>query len=91
MGINQDQVAFQRTGDDLNFAVGGLDDQVVVKNWYKGNGANKIESVVFGDGSVLTSGQIDSLIAAMASSSGHSLEPSFTPLLPQSTISLTHT
>ncbi|MEH6422427.1 calcium-binding protein, partial [Pseudomonas sp. CGJS7] len=87
-GINQSDVAFQRVGDDLKAVVAGQGDQVVIKDWYKGAGGYKIENVVFGDGSSLNSGQIDGLIAAMATAGDGSRESAFAPMQPQPTWTL---
>lgn len=47
---------------DLSFGINGSTDQITVQGWYTGQAnANRIERIVFGDGSVLTPADFENL------------------------------
>ncbi|WP_243042367.1 calcium-binding protein [Dyella sedimenti] len=65
-GIGADQLWFRRDGLDLEVSVIGTDDSVAIKNWYSSTN-NQIECFKTADGQALSSGQVNTLVSAMAS------------------------
>ena len=65
-GIAKEQLWFERAGSDLRISVIGLDDNVTVENWY-GSSKYQIEEIETASGAVLSNGQVDQLVQAMAS------------------------
>lgn len=63
-GIVQTDLSFTRLGNDLNVAVAGGTDRLVVKDWYLG-AANHVEHFRFVDGSTLTDVQAQSRVLAV--------------------------
>lgn len=63
-GIDESQLWFSRDGDDLVTSVLGSDDQVRVQDWY-GSDVQKLDSV-HTDDAMITSNQLEQLVAAMA-------------------------
>jgi Ca2+-binding RTX toxin-like protein len=63
-GITQDELWFSRTGDNLLIDVIGSDDQVTVNNYFLGE-EFQINTLVTDD-TVVSTGQIDQLVAAMS-------------------------
>ena len=62
----QSQIAFQRTGNNLEaLIVGNTADKLVLKDWYLGTQYH-VEQFAFGDGSVFSDAQVQSLVSAMA-------------------------
>jgi Ca2+-binding RTX toxin-like protein len=63
-GIDESQLWFSRDGDDLVTSVLGSDDQVRVQDWY-GSDVQKLDTV-HTDEAMITSNQLEQLVAAMA-------------------------
>lgn len=63
--ISADQLWFSRNRNDLEVAIIGTEDKVVVADWYKGE-AYHIEQFETADGGVLLDSQVESLVSAMA-------------------------
>ena len=63
-GIDESQLWFSRDGDDLVTSVLGSDDQIRVQDWY-GSDVQKLDSV-HTDDAMITSNQLEQLVAAMA-------------------------
>jgi len=62
----QSQVAFQRSGNNLEAVIAANSvDKLVLKDWYLGTQYH-VEQFMFGDGSVLSDAQAQSLVSAMA-------------------------
>ena len=62
----QSQLAFQRTGNNLEALItGNALDKLVLKDWYLGT-PYRVEQFAFGDGSVLSDAQVQGLVSAMA-------------------------
>jgi Ca2+-binding RTX toxin-like protein len=64
-GIDESQLWFERDGNDLVTSVLGSDDQVRVQGWYSDD-AQKLGSV-HTDDAMITTNQLEQLVAAMAS------------------------
>ncbi|WP_422088159.1 calcium-binding protein [Variovorax sp.] len=64
--ISADQLWFRRVGDHLAINVIGGDDQVTIKDWYRGNQYH-VEKFKTGDGKILLDTQVQNLVQAMAS------------------------
>ncbi|TBO34118.1 hypothetical protein EYS42_01345 [Aquabacterium lacunae] len=60
------QLWFKRVGTDLQVSVLGSQDQVTVKDWYKGS-AYRVETFRAMDGKSLSASKVDALVSAMAS------------------------
>ena len=65
-GILQSDVTFARSGFNLAVTINGTIDKLLVKNSYLGS-QYRVEEFRFADGSVVTYGQAQQLIEAMAS------------------------
>jgi len=61
-----DQLWFQRVGDDLKVSVIGTTANVTVSEWYK-TADNQVSTITAAAGYALQAGQVDNLVAAMAS------------------------
>jgi Ca2+-binding RTX toxin-like protein len=62
----QSQVAFQRSGNNLEaLIVGSNVDKLVVKDWYLGT-QYRVEQFAFADGATLSDAQVQGLVDAMA-------------------------
>ncbi|MBK6850239.1 MAG: peptidoglycan DD-metalloendopeptidase family protein [Burkholderiales bacterium] len=59
------QIVFSHVGNNLEAAILGTADKIVVQNWYLG-AANHVERIEAGDGTVWTDTQLQSLVAAVA-------------------------
>ncbi|NKB20299.1 MAG: hypothetical protein GKS01_07100 [Alphaproteobacteria bacterium] len=64
-GIDEDQLWFQQSGDDLLVKIIGTDDHMRVKAWYVGTD-NRLDFEV-SDGSDLVAADVQNLVNAMAS------------------------
>ena len=64
-GIEDDQLWFARTGNDLQVSIIGTSDAVTVAGWYQSSSA-KVEHLITSDGHVLDSSHVDALVSAMA-------------------------
>lgn len=60
------QLWFKRVGSDLQVSALGTQDQVTVKDWYKGS-AYRVETFKAMDGKSLSASKVDALVSAMAS------------------------
>jgi Ca2+-binding RTX toxin-like protein len=60
------QLWFTRVGSDLQVSALGTQDQVTVKDWYKGS-AYRVETFKAMDGKSLSASKVDALVSAMAS------------------------
>jgi Ca2+-binding RTX toxin-like protein len=68
-GINQQNLWFRHTGNDLQINVLGSSDQITVKDWYAPNpvaGNNHIERIRTAEGYTLLDGDVDKFVEAMA-------------------------
>lgn len=68
--INQNNLWFSKTGNDLRIDVMGSSDRVTVKDWYVGGASgtdNRIERIRTADGNTLYDSDVDRLVQAMAS------------------------
>ncbi len=63
--VTNDQLWFQRIGDDLSISVIGTDDRSTISGWYFGE-AHHVEHIELSDGQVLLDAQVDNLVSAMA-------------------------
>ena len=63
-GINQDNLWFSQSGDDLLITVVGTDDQITVDNWFLGD-TYQIEEINAG-GAIVNDAQVEQLVNAMA-------------------------
>jgi Ca2+-binding RTX toxin-like protein len=64
-GINPLDLIITKQANDLRIAIEGTTDQITVQNWYTGT-ANRTETIQAGNGEVLLSTQVETLIQAMA-------------------------
>ncbi|WP_172373867.1 DUF4214 domain-containing protein [Mesorhizobium sp. NZP2234] len=64
-GIDWNELWFAQQGSNLVVSVLGTTDQVTVSNWFAGPG-NVVETIKSGDGKVLHSSDVATLVAAMA-------------------------
>ena len=60
-GIVQTDIAFTKVGNDLQAAIIGTSDKLVVKDWYLGS-AYHVEQFKFTNGTVLTDAQVQGLV-----------------------------
>ncbi len=68
--INQNNLWFRRSGNDLCIDIMGSSDRVTVKDWYVGGVSgsdNRIERIKTADGNTLYDSDVDKLVQAMAS------------------------
>ncbi|MFY9510143.1 MAG: calcium-binding protein, partial [Rubrivivax sp.] len=65
-GISQADVSFARNGLALEASIAGTSDKLIVRAWYLG-AQYRVEEFRFADGTVVTGGQVQQLIQAMAS------------------------
>lgn len=63
--VANDQLWFQRIGDDLSISIIGTDDSSTINGWYLDD-AHHVEQIETSDGHVLMDAQVDSLVSAMA-------------------------
>jgi Ca2+-binding RTX toxin-like protein len=59
------QILFSHVGNNLEAAISGTSDKIIVQNWYLA-AANHVERFEAGDGTVWTDTQFQSLVAAVA-------------------------
>lgn len=64
-GLGSNELWFAQQGNNLVVSVLGTTDKVTVSNWFAGSG-NVVETIKSGDGKVLHSSDIATLVAAMA-------------------------
>jgi len=64
-GINPLDLIISQQANDLRIAIEGTTDQITVQDWYTG-AANRMETIQAGNGQVLLSTQVETLIQAMA-------------------------
>jgi trimeric autotransporter adhesin len=64
-GINPLDLVISRQANDLRLSIHGSTDYVTVQNWYVGT-SNRTETIQSGNGEVLLSTQVETLIQAMA-------------------------
>jgi trimeric autotransporter adhesin len=64
-GVSAQQIWFRRINTDLEVSIIGGTDKVTIGNWYS-DSAYHVEKFKTSDGKTLQSGQVDSLVAAMA-------------------------
>lgn len=64
-GLTQDDLQFNRVGDDLEVTLQGFNDRLTVDGWFQ-DPTKEIESFQFSDGSGISNTQINALIQAMA-------------------------
>ncbi|WP_292475306.1 calcium-binding protein [Mesorhizobium sp.] len=64
-GIDSNELWFAHQGNDLVVSVLGTTDKVTISNWFTGAG-NVVETIKSGDGRVLHSSDVATLVAAMA-------------------------
>ena len=64
-GINPLDLIISQQASDLRIAIEGTTDQITVQNWYD-SAANRTETIQAGNGQVLLSTQVETLIQAMA-------------------------
>lgn len=65
-GIASSEVTFARVGNNLEAALFGTTDKVVVKDWYLGS-RYRVEEFAFHDGTILSDSQVQALVDAMSS------------------------
>lgn len=64
-GIGEDQIWFQRVGQDLQLTLIETNDTLTVRSWYV-DAAYHVDSFNLGNGKQLLEGQVDALVSAMA-------------------------
>jgi Ca2+-binding RTX toxin-like protein len=64
-GVSEDQIWFQRTGNDLQLTLIETNDKLTVRNWYSG-AAYHVDGFDLGNGKHLLDSQVDALVSAMA-------------------------
>jgi hypothetical protein len=64
--VDHDQLWFSRSNQDLVISIIGTNDSMTVKGWYTA-GNDQLNQIVSGDGDYLSGGDVQSLVAAMAS------------------------
>ncbi|WP_304487920.1 calcium-binding protein, partial [Dyella sp. EPa41] len=76
--ISADQLWFRRVGTDLEISVIGTRDSTTIRNWYSGE-AYQVEQFKTADGGTLLSGQVDTLVSAMATFAPPAADQSYLP------------
>lgn len=84
-GVTEEQVWFQRVGDDLQLMLIETNDKLIIQNWFYGY-AYHLDSIQLSNGKQLAEAQIDALVSAMAAFSPPvpgeiSLPPSYQTVL----------
>ncbi len=64
-GISTEQLWFRKVGSNLEVSIIGTEDKMTVSNWYS-NTAYRVEQFKTHDGDVLTDGDVQTLVDAMA-------------------------
>jgi Ca2+-binding RTX toxin-like protein len=64
-GVSEDQIWFERIGNDLQLTLFETNDKLLVSNWYSGS-SYRIDGIDLGNGKHLLEGQVDALVSAMA-------------------------
>ncbi|WP_084513777.1 calcium-binding protein [Azovibrio restrictus] len=64
-GISTEQLWFRKVGSNLEVSIIGTEDKMTVSNWYSNN-AYRVEQFKTHDGDVLTDGDVQTLVDAMA-------------------------
>ncbi|MDO9003435.1 MAG: calcium-binding protein [Aquabacterium sp.] len=70
-GMTAEQIWLRQVGSDLEFSVIGTSDAFTINDWYA-SAANQVESIRLSDGKTLASGNVQTLVDAMASFSAPS-------------------
>jgi Ca2+-binding RTX toxin-like protein len=65
-GVDEDQLWFSRSDDDLLVRIIGTNDALRIMDWYASGGMNQVETIRTSDGSALTASGIHNLVNAMA-------------------------
>ena len=64
-GVARDQLWFKHVGNNLEVSIIGTADKVTINNWYSGSN-NYVEQIKTATGDVLSSSNVENLVAAMA-------------------------
>jgi len=70
-GISAQDLWFERAVEDLKISVGGTEDSVTIKDWYKGS-EHRIEQIQLANGNTLLESQVQGLVDEMARFSAQS-------------------
>ncbi len=65
VGVEADDLWFERATNDLEITLFNSGDSITVKDWYSSN-SNKIETIKLNSGEALMNNQLDQLVQAMA-------------------------
>ena len=63
--INEQQLWFERAGNDLEISIMGTEDNVMMKNWYR-HERHQLDEISVSNGHTLSNNQVDQLVQAMA-------------------------